>query len=116
MAANDPDSSDAGRSPAALSEADVRRLASLARLSPDDAAIARLRHDLAAVLGHAACLARADLDGVEPMARACEEINKLAADTPGEPLSQETIERLAPVFEDGFIPVPKVLGTDGGGA
>ncbi|MGP1273323.1 MAG: Asp-tRNA(Asn)/Glu-tRNA(Gln) amidotransferase subunit GatC [Phycisphaerales bacterium] len=92
---------------------EVRRLAQLARLAPDEASVERLRADLSAVLSFAGCLMRADLDGVEPMTRACEEINKLADDEPGDPLPIEAVERLAPAFEDGFIPVPKVL--DGGG-
>ena len=99
-----------------VSEAEVRALAKLARLAPDDAAVSRLGVELAEVLRYAECLARADLDGVEPMARACEELNKLAEDEPGGTLPRETLERLAPAFEDGFIPVPKVLGEDGGGA
>ncbi|MEM9166931.1 MAG: Asp-tRNA(Asn)/Glu-tRNA(Gln) amidotransferase subunit GatC [Planctomycetota bacterium] len=95
----------------------VRRLAALARLTIDDDAIEGYRRDLSSVLRHAACLAEADLEGVEPMARACAEVNRLADDEPGPTLDAETVARLAPAWEEGFIPVPKVLGdtpTDSG--
>jgi aspartyl-tRNA(Asn)/glutamyl-tRNA(Gln) amidotransferase subunit C len=98
-----------------LSEPEVRRLAALSRLDPTDAQVAQWRGDLAAVLAYAECLARVDLRGIEPMARPGEEANRLAEDEPGPTLPPEALARLAPALEDGYIPVPKVVG-EGGGA
>lgn len=96
-----------------LSRADVLDLAALSRLAPSDAQVERLRRDLGAVLGHAACLAQAPLDGVEPMARPVDETNKLDDDVPGPTLDRSVLGAIAPEFDGVFIGVPRVL--DGGG-
>lgn len=100
-----------------LSESDVRVLADLSRLSPSDEQIQRLRTDLCAVLGHAACLEQAPLDGVQPMARPVDETNKLDDDVPGETLDRSVLDGIAPLdgkaFDGTFIGVPRVI--DGGG-
>lgn len=96
-----------------LSEAEVRELAALSRLSPTQAQVDRLCTDLGAVLGYAGCLAKAPLDDVEPMARPVDETNKLDDDEPGETLDRSVLDRIAPAFDGTFIEVPKVI--DGGG-
>lgn len=96
-----------------LSEAEVRELAALSRLSPAQAQVDRLCTDLGAVLVYAECLAEAPLDGVEPMTRPVDETNKLDDDVPGETLDRSVLELIAPAFDGTFIEVPKVI--DGGG-
>lgn len=99
-----------------LSEAEVRRLAHLARLAPARAEIESLRTDLANLLAMAHALTEADLEGAEPMTTPVEAVNRLREDEPGETLPASAIERLAPeTHDDGSIRVPPVLG-DGGGA
>lgn len=96
-----------------LSADEVRKLAELCRLAPSDTQVESLRHDLSAVLGHAACLAQAPLEGVEPMARPVDETNRLDDDEPGDTLDRSAIERMAPDFDGVYFRVPKVI--DGGG-
>lgn len=95
-----------------LTTAEVRRLAELCRLSPSEAQVESLKHDLSAVLGHAACLAQAPLDGVEPMARPVDEVNRLDDDVPGATLDRSAIEGMAPAFDGVYFQVPRVI--DGG--
>jgi aspartyl-tRNA(Asn)/glutamyl-tRNA(Gln) amidotransferase subunit C len=98
-----------------LSDADVRKVATLARLAISEEGIEPLRRELQAVLGYVERLRSLDLAGVEPMAHAGEATNRLDDDTPGPTLSNETLMKLAPDVLPPFIRVPKVLG-EGGGA
>lgn len=105
---------------AALSVEQVRRLAALSHLAPPPEQIEGLRRDLGAVLGYAECLARAPLDGLEPMIRPVEDANRLDEDEPGETLDRSVLGEIAPdggrAFDGTFIRVPRVIdGGDGGG-
>lgn len=101
--------------PEPLSQADVMRLARLARLEipPDEAE--RLRHELAAVLDHFETLRALPLDGVEPLATPLDTAAAPAADEPGPMLSNEVLMRMAPAPSPPFIAVPKVLGGSAAG-
>ena len=111
-----------------LTEAQVRHVARLARLSLTDAEAASHLQSLAAVLTYVDRLRSLDLTDVEPLVHVGvdggEATNALADDVPGESLRSEVVRALAPAsFVDAqpdgsahvYIRVPKVLG-EGGGA
>ncbi len=92
---------------------DVARVARLSRLALDDAGLAAAQADLTAILGHVATLSTLDVEGVEPLARPHEQVNRLAEDEPGPSLDRRVLLDLAPAVEGDFIAVPKVLGEGG---
>jgi len=92
---------------------DVARVARLSRLALDDAGLAAAQADLTAILGHVATLSSLDVEGVEPMARPHDQVNRLAEDEPGPTLDRQVLLALAPEVEGDYIAVPKVLGEGG---
>jgi aspartyl-tRNA(Asn)/glutamyl-tRNA(Gln) amidotransferase subunit C len=98
-----------------LTPDDVRRIARLSRLTVDEEGLERCRRELGAVLGYVERLAELDLDGVEPLTHAGEELNRLDDDVPGPTLGNDVAMALAPIAAPPFFSVPRVLG-DGGGA
>ncbi len=101
----------------ALSAADVRKVAKLARLTLSDQQVERSRRDLGAILHYVERLSTLDLKNVEPLASPLEMGGRLGADVEGESLPTEALLRMAPAAAfDAFVKVPKVLGTAGGSA
>jgi aspartyl-tRNA(Asn)/glutamyl-tRNA(Gln) amidotransferase subunit C len=98
-----------------LTEADVRKVAALARLELGPERVEAMRRELGAVLGYVERLRGLDLAGVEPMAHVGEGTNRLDEDVPGPTLSGEALRRIVPESFGPFLKVPKVLG-EGGGA
>lgn len=99
----------------ALTEADVRHIATLAQLAPSDEQIAGYRTSLAAILSYVERLKALDLKGVEPLVTPLSMTGPTGADEPGGMLAREALLAMAPKVDGPFISVPKVLG-DGGGA
>lgn len=99
-----------------LSADDVRRIAKLAKLRLDDAAIEESRNRLGAVLGYMQRLGSIDLTGLEPLTSVGDLRARLRDDAPGAMLSTETFMRMTPAPEAPFIAVPKVIdeGSSGG--
>ncbi|PHQ78644.1 MAG: Asp-tRNA(Asn)/Glu-tRNA(Gln) amidotransferase GatCAB subunit C [Phycisphaera sp.] len=95
--------------PTPLTTDQVREIAALAKLNPDEAQIETLRTELAAMLELSSTLKDADLDGAQPMTSPVESFNRLADDEPGQTMTAEQVAKLAPDSKDGFIRVPKVL-------
>lgn len=100
----------------ALTDAEVRKIATLARLDLSDEQVAACREGLGVVLGYMGILGELDLDGVEPMSHPGEATNRLDEDVPGETLTTEQFMRMAPATMPPYLKVPKVLGGDAGGA
>lgn len=98
-----------------MNEQDVRKIARLARLRVDDAAVGDLRTGLSSVLGYIECLSRVDLTGVEPMSHPGGTVNHLRDDEPGPALPPEALRAMAPETAGPYVSVPRVIG-DGGGA
>ena len=95
---------------------EVREIAALARLRLDDAEVARMTHDLDAILGYVAKLSELDTEAVEPMTHAVPFDCPLRADVPGAPLPAEEVLANAPRREGTFFQVPRVVpGADGPG-
>ncbi len=104
-----------GALPQPLSEATVRKVASLSRLAITDEQVALYRHQLSDVLGYMERLRRLDLEGVEPLTHAGDTLNRMREDEVGAMLANEAAMGLSPERTGPFIKVPKVIG-DGGGA
>lgn len=96
-----------------LSHEDIVKVARLSRLKLDDAALEAARADLSAILHHVAMIGRVEVDGVAPMPRPLDTVNRLAEDEPGPTLDRSVVLGLAPATEGDFIAVPKVLGEGG---
>ena len=96
--------------PGHLSEAEVRKVAQLARLNLSDESIELCVEQLSSILGHIANLETLDVEGVEPMAHPLPVTNRLGEDVPVEGLPVEVALQNAPEREADFIAVPKVLG------
>lgn len=99
----------------ALTDADIRKIAKLSRLSLADSQVAAVRTQLSSILGHIAQLQAVPVEGVEPMAHPLRIVNRLDNDEPKATMAVDEFLKNAPAVEDRFLAVPKVLG-DGGGA
>ena len=97
---------------AKISQADVRHVAKLARLSLTDADVSRLTDQLGTILDYVGQIGEVDVEGVEPMATAVAMKNVLRDDVAGESLSVEQVLRNAPDSDPPFFKVPKVIGGD----
>ena len=91
---------------------DVRKVAKLARLSLDDADVARLTGQLESILGYVNNVSQVDVTGVDPLAHALPVHNVLRDDVPGPALSLDKVLQNAPDAESPFFKVPKVIGGD----
>lgn len=101
--------------PSVISEAQVRHIAKLGRLSVSDAEVARYTHELAAILGYIEQLKQVNVDGVEPMVHALPQENVWRTDEPREPLGMDAALQNAPDREGPFFKLPKVLGGEDSG-
>ena len=93
-----------------LTQADVQKIASLARLKITDEEAETLAAQLAQVITYIEQLNEVDTEGVEPMAHAIEQVNVLAEDTVRDSFSREQILRNATSRDDECYRVPPVLG------
>lgn len=95
-----------------ITEAEVAKVAKLARLSLTADELDRFTHQLADILGHAADIEALDLDDVEPMARPLPLANVLRADEPATPLDRDEVLGSAPAVEDHEFRVPPSFGEE----
>ena len=93
----------------AISEQDVRHLAKLSSLALDDQAVARMRDQLAAIVGYVEQLAEVDTTGVEPIANVSGLANVTRPDAAGPMLSSQQVLGNAPQKNEVAILVPKVV-------
>jgi aspartyl-tRNA(Asn)/glutamyl-tRNA(Gln) amidotransferase subunit C len=103
-------------SPAPLTDAEIRKIATLARLELTDEQVASYRVSLGSVLGYMQILRRLNLEGVEPLSHPTDAVNRLDDDTAGPTLTTAQFMAMAPASMPPFLKVPKVLGGDAGGA
>ncbi|MEM1445281.1 MAG: Asp-tRNA(Asn)/Glu-tRNA(Gln) amidotransferase subunit GatC [Planctomycetota bacterium] len=101
--------------PHAITEADVRHVAKLARLELTNEQVHHFTDQLGAVLGYIGQLSEVNIDGVEPLAHPLDLVNVLREDVPASGSDRDLMLQNAPDRQDAFFKVPKVLG-DGGGA
>ena len=95
-----------------ITEAEVAKVAKLARLGLSDEELERFTHQLSDILGHAKDIEALDLADVEPMARPIPLSNVMRTDEPGPTLDREEVLESAPVVEDHQFRVPPSLGEE----
>ncbi|MCW4114674.1 Asp-tRNA(Asn)/Glu-tRNA(Gln) amidotransferase subunit GatC [Aurantimonas sp. MSK8Z-1] len=89
--------------------ATVRRVARLARIAVTDDEAEAMRGELNAILGFVEQLDEVDVTGVEPMTSVTPMAMKKRADAVTDGARAEDIVANAPVTEDNFFVVPKVV-------
>ena len=89
--------------------ATTRRIAHLARIAVTDEEVPHLQNEINAVLSFVEQLAEVNVDGVEPMTSVAPMAMKKRTDVVNDGNIAEVIVANAPVTEDHFFLVPKVV-------
>lgn len=92
-----------------VDEATVRRIAHLSRIAIEDADVPQMQGELNAILAFVEQLNEVDVDGVEPMTAVTPMRMKKREDVVTDGGKSAVIVGNAPVTEDGFFIVPKVV-------
>ena len=87
----------------------VRRIARLARIAVDDGEVALMETELNALLAWVEQLAEVDVSGVRPMTSVVEQRMKMRADIITEGGRAGDVLKNAPLTDEGFFLVPKVV-------
>ena len=95
-----------------ITEADVAKVARLARLTVDESKIEKFTHQLADMLAHFADIDALDLAAVEPMTQAYPLSNVMREDVEAPCLDRDEVLAVAPAAEDGRFRVPPIIGLD----
>lgn len=93
----------------AISEADVRKVAMLARLSMSDREVAMFTKQLGDILDYVHKLDELDVQGVDPMAHAVDISNVFRCDEAVAAMGCDSVLANAPRRRRDFFLVPKVL-------
>ncbi|PKN79814.1 MAG: Asp-tRNA(Asn)/Glu-tRNA(Gln) amidotransferase GatCAB subunit C [Chloroflexi bacterium HGW-Chloroflexi-9] len=93
----------------ALTPAEVRHIATLARLALSDDEMSRLGTQLSAILDHFEVLKDIDTEGVPPTAQSLDLHNVQRPDVVTPSMSTADLELNAPRVEDGYLRVRAVL-------
>lgn len=88
---------------------EVKKVATLAKLTLSDPELLRMETDLDAMLDYVATLANLDTEGIIPTAHAVPMANAFRADELRPSLPREEVMAMAPLSENGTFRVPKVL-------
>ena len=89
--------------------ATVKRIGSLARIRIEDSEVEQYREELNVILGFVEQLGEVDVDGVEPMTSVPPMQLRRRDDTVTDGGYAEKIVANAPLSEDNFFMVPKVV-------
>lgn len=89
--------------------ATVRRVARLARIKVSEEEAGRMTHELNSILGFVEQLNEVDVSGVEPMTSVVSMRMKMRDDVVTDGGKAETVTGNAPLSDDGFFMVPKVV-------
>ncbi|MGH6827199.1 Asp-tRNA(Asn)/Glu-tRNA(Gln) amidotransferase subunit GatC [Methyloceanibacter sp.] len=92
-----------------VDSATVRRIAHLARIKVSEADVPHLQNELNAILAFVEELASVDVEGVEPMTSVIPMPMKKRTDAVTDGAIPEKIVANAPVSDDHFFVVPKVV-------
>lgn len=90
----------------------IEKLAHLARLQFSAAEKEEIRHDLQEMISFVDKLNELDTKGVDPLVHMSEEVNVLREDVVEGSVSREAALRNAPVHDDAYFKVPKVIRQD----
>ncbi|MBM3577561.1 MAG: Asp-tRNA(Asn)/Glu-tRNA(Gln) amidotransferase subunit GatC [Alphaproteobacteria bacterium] len=92
-----------------VDSATVRRIAHLSRIAIEDSEVERLRGELNAILAFVETLSEVDVDGVEPLTSALPMQMKKRVDVVTDGGIADEILANAPIREDHYFVVPKVV-------
>lgn len=92
-----------------LSNADVRKVARLARLAMSEAEIEIARSQLSGIFTLIAEMQAVDTTGIEPMSHAQDVSQRLREDKVTETNQREAFQAIAPQTEAGLYLVPQVI-------
>ena len=92
-----------------LTEADVKRMAHLARIEIEEQEVAPMLAQLSNIMGLVEQMQAVNTDGVAPMAHAQDLSLRLREDRVTESDQHEAFQVLAPQVEAGLYLVPKVI-------
>ena len=92
-----------------MTDDDIRKVASLARLSLSDDELATYGDQLSKILSYVQLLDEVDIDGVAPMPHAVEQQNVFRRDERRDSLPREAALSNAPKTDGQFFQVPKIL-------
>jgi aspartyl-tRNA(Asn)/glutamyl-tRNA(Gln) amidotransferase subunit C len=92
-----------------FSEADVKRVAHLARIEITDAEVTPVLAQLSNILHLVEQMQAVNTDGIAPMAHAQDVYLRLRDDTVSETDQHEAFQAVAPQVEAGLYLVPKVI-------
>jgi aspartyl-tRNA(Asn)/glutamyl-tRNA(Gln) amidotransferase subunit C len=95
-----------------ITDAEVAKVARLARLDLSDAETSRFAHQLADMLEHFADMDALDLSAVEPMTQPYPLRNVLRDDVVVAGLDRDEVLAAAPAAEDGRFRVPPIVGIE----
>ena len=93
----------------AISEAEVKKVARLARLAVSDERLVAYTQNLCNILDLVDQLSAVDTTGVEPMAHPLDMMQRLRDDVVTETDHREKYQSVAPEVENGLYLVPKVI-------
>lgn len=92
-----------------ISEAEVQKVAHLARLAIPADSTAAYVNKLSSILDLVAQLTAVNTEGVAPMAHPLDSVQRLRDDVVTETNHREKYQTVAPEVEDGLYLVPKVI-------
>ena len=92
-----------------VNDALIEKLAHLARLEFNDAEKEEIKHDLQRMIAFVEKLNELNLEGVEPLLHMTDEVNILRDDEVKGSISREEGLRNAPLHDEQFFKVPKVI-------
>ena len=92
-----------------VNDAMIDKLAHLAKLQFNDAEKQEIKNDLQRMIAFVEKLDELDLTGVEPMLHMSDEINVLREDEIKGSISRKEALKNAPLHDDKFFKVPKVI-------
>ena len=92
-----------------INEAQVRKVAKLARLDLSDAEVEEFAGQLSAILDYVERMNQLDTEGVEPLAHCLPINNVFREDAVKESLGTEKTLANAPQRDESFFKVPKIL-------
>ncbi|MBL7741950.1 MAG: Asp-tRNA(Asn)/Glu-tRNA(Gln) amidotransferase subunit GatC [Chitinophagaceae bacterium] len=92
-----------------VNDAMVEKLAHLARLKFDDSEKDEIKNDLQRMIAFVEKLNELDLEGVEPLLHMSDEVNVLREDEVKGSVSREEALKNAPLHDEQFFKVPKVI-------
>ena len=92
-----------------VNDAMIEKLAHLARLKFDDEEKKEIKADLQRMIAFVEKMNELDLDGVEPLLHMSDEVNVLREDRVGGTVSREEALKNAPLHDEKFFKVPKVI-------